>query len=71
VIKEAARKKLSELVEQFSKETNFAAYQEEDVKTTYIMPFLQLLGYSNEGKSHEEWEIHSESKTKRQKKVDC
>jgi adenine-specific DNA-methyltransferase len=68
--KEAARKKLAELVEQFSKETNLAAYQEEDVKTTYIYPFLQLLGYSNEGKNHAEWEIHTESKTKRQKKVD-
>lgn len=68
--KPEAHQKLTELVEQFSKETNLAVYQEEDVKTTYILPFLQLLGYSNEGKSHAEWEIHSESKTKRQKKVD-
>jgi len=68
--KTEAKAEVQRLVTQFQAETDLSRLTEEDVKTTYIYPLFTALGYSNHGKSHENWEIHTESKTKRQKKVD-
>jgi type I restriction-modification system DNA methylase subunit len=70
--RDEAKKKLVELVNQFQNDSDVDSLHETDLRNNYVDRLIEYLGYSNNGKTRNEWEVFTETKTneRQQKKVD-